>query len=76
MVINQDESTTIYVLCQILQIMGCEPIKPIEQSDVDINAELTYQYDRLRLIFNNDEEHPYIKGFKHCMDIISNNNIY
>ena len=55
--------------------MGCEPIKPIEQSDVDINAELTFQYDRLRLIFNNDEEHPYMKGFKHCMDIISNNNI-
>ena len=56
--------------------MGCELTKPIEQNDVDINAELTYQYDRLRLIFNNREDHPYIKGFKHCMDIvIEQNNI-
>lgn len=59
--------------------MGCELIKPIDvdnvDRNVDIDAELTYQYDRLRLIFSNDEDHPYMKGFKHCMDIISNNNI-
>jgi len=55
--------------------MGCELIKPIEHTDIDIDTELTYQYDRLRMIFNDDQEHPYLKGFKHCMDIISNNNI-
>jgi hypothetical protein len=49
--------------------MPCKPIKKyITQVDIDI--ELSYQYDRLRLIFNNDEEHPYMKGFKQCMDTV------
>lgn len=52
--------------------MPCKPIEPIEK--VDIEIELTYQYDRLRLIFNNDETHPFIKGFKYCMEFIINEN--
>jgi hypothetical protein len=48
------------------------PCKPIQKyiTQVDIDTELTYQYDRLRMIFNNDEEHPYMKGFKQCMDTV------
>ena len=52
--------------------MPCEPIKPIKKDDIDIEVELTYQYDRLRLIFNNDEKHPFVKGFKYCMEFIIN----
>ena len=50
--------------------MGCELLKPIKNNSIDIEVELNYQYDRLRLIFNNDTEHPYLKGFKQCMDIV------
>ena len=50
--------------------MPCELTKQIEKSSIDIEAELTYQYDRLRLIFNNDTDHPYMKGFKQCMDLV------
>lgn len=51
--------------------MPCKILKPIRTNKVDIEIELTYQYDRLRLIFNNDTEHPYLKGFKQCMDLIT-----
>ena len=33
-----------------------------------LGAELTFQYDRLKLIL--DEDHPYVKGFKNCIDIV------
>jgi len=49
--------------------MPCKPIRKYI-TQVDIDTELTYQYDRLRMIFNNDEEHPYMKGFKQCMDTV------
>lgn len=49
----------------------CEPLKEITEP-IDIEVELTYQYDRLRLIFNNDEKHEFIKGFKYCMEIVLN----
>jgi hypothetical protein len=51
--------------------MPCEPLKKIKPEDISIKVELFYQYERLRLIFDNDEEHPYMKGFKHCMDILT-----
>ncbi len=35
--------------------MPCKPLETIKES-VDIEVELAFQYDRLRLIFNNDEE--------------------
>lgn len=43
----------------------------MKPEDVSIKTELFYQYERLRLIFDNDEEHPYMKGFKQCMDIVT-----
>jgi hypothetical protein len=49
--------------------MPCKPLKKYI-TQVDIDVELCYQYDRLRLIFNNDEDHPYMKGFKQCMDTV------
>ena len=49
--------------------MPCKPLEPITEP-VDIEVELSFQYDRLRLIFNNDEEHPFLKGFKYAMDLI------
>ena len=49
--------------------MPCKQIRKYI-TQVDIDTELTYQYDRLRMIFNNDEEHPYMKGFKQCMDTV------
>ena len=49
--------------------MPCKPSEPITEP-VDIEVELSFQYDRLRLIFNNDEEHPFLKGFKQAIDII------
>lgn len=49
----------------------CEPLKEITEP-VNIEVELIYQYDRLRLIFNNDEKHEFVKGFKYCMDIVLN----
>jgi hypothetical protein len=51
--------------------MPCEPLKKLKPEDISIKVELFYQYERLRLIFDNDEEHPYMKGFKHCMDILT-----
>jgi len=51
----------------------CKPIEPITKP-VDIEVELAFQYDRLRLIFNNDEEHDFVKGFKYCMDIVLEKN--
>jgi hypothetical protein len=50
--------------------MPCKPLEPITEP-VDIEVELSFQYDRLRLIFNNDEEHPFLKGFKYAMDLIT-----
>ena len=47
--------------------MGCELIKPID-------VELTFQYERLRMIFNDDQEHPYLRGFKQAMDTIKQYN--
>lgn len=51
--------------------MPCKLTKKIKPEDVSIKTELFYQYERLRLIFDNDEEHPYMKGFKQCMDIVT-----
>ena len=51
--------------------MPCKPLKKLKPEDISIKVELFYQYERLRLIFDNDEEHPYMKGFKHCMDILT-----
>lgn len=47
----------------------CKPLKEITEP-ISIEVELAFQYDRLRLIFNNDEKHEFIKGFKYCMDIV------
>lgn len=49
--------------------MPCQPIRKYI-TQVDIDAELTFQYDKLRIIFNNDEDHDFIKGYKHCMEIV------
>lgn len=49
--------------------MSCKPLKKITEP-ISLEVELIYQYDRLRLIFNNDEKHEFVKGFKYCMDII------
>lgn len=51
--------------------MPCKLIEKINQHS-DIEAELSYQYDKLKLIMDNDEKHEFIKGFKYCMDIIQN----
>ena len=51
----------------------CKPIEPITEQ-VSIEVELAFQYDRLRLIFNNDIEHDFVKGFKYCMDIVLEKN--
>jgi hypothetical protein len=51
----------------------CEPLKPITES-ITIDVELSFQYDRLRLIFNNDLDHEFVKGFKYCMDIVLEKN--
>ncbi len=49
--------------------MPCKPLKPSTES-IPIDVELSFQYDRLRLIFNNDEEADFMKGFKYAMDIV------
>ena len=49
--------------------MPCKPLKPSTES-ISIDVELSFQYDRLRLIFNNNEEHDFMKGFKYAMDIV------
>lgn len=51
--------------------MPCKPLKKLKPEDISIKVELFYQYEKLRLIFDNNEEHPYMKGFKHCMDILT-----
>lgn len=49
--------------------MPCKPIRKYI-TQVDIETELTFQYDRLKLLFNNDENHDFMKGYKHCMEIV------
>jgi hypothetical protein len=49
--------------------MPCKPLKPNTES-IPIDVELSFQYDRLRLIFNNNEEHDFMKGFKYAMNIV------
>jgi hypothetical protein len=49
--------------------MPCKPLKPSTES-ISIDVELSFQYDRLKLIFNNNEEHDFMKGFKYAMDIV------
>ena len=51
----------------------CKPLEPITEP-ISIEVELTFQYDRLRLIFNNDLDHEFIRGFKYCMDIVIEKN--
>ncbi len=49
--------------------MSCKPLKKITEP-ISIEVELSFQYDKLRLLFNNNEKHEFVKGFKYCMDII------
>ena len=55
--------------------MPCTPLPPLPKDHViDIDVELTFQYERLRMIFNDDQEHPYLRGFKQAMDTIKQYN--
>lgn len=52
--------------------MSCELTNKITEP-VSIEVELSFQYDRLLLIFDNDREHEFVKGFKYCMEIVEHN---
>jgi hypothetical protein len=52
--------------------MPCKPLKPMNPEDIGIRVELQFNYDRLKLIHNGDDNHPFMKGFKFCQDIIEN----
>ncbi len=44
--------------------MSCKPIKKITKP-ISIEVELSFQYDRLRLLFDNNEKHEFVQGFKY-----------
>lgn len=55
--------------------MPCEPIKRLPKGWVaDLETELEYRYTRLRLLNNDDENDPYLKGFKEALKVVKQHN--
>lgn len=55
--------------------MPCEPIKRLPKGwVVDLETELEYRYTRLRLLNNDDENDPYLKGFKEALQVVKQHN--
>jgi hypothetical protein len=49
--------------------MGCEPLKQIDENELDINVALFGQL-QLLLLLNNNEKTDFIKGFEYCTQLV------